>query len=383
MFNNVALDVVIGLVFIYLLYSLLASVIQEIIATHFDFRAKILEKAILRMLNDGQSDKQPWKDRLSGYMTLLRRASQVKGKKFAEAFYNHPLVKCLAEDTWHSKPSYLRAENFSKVVVDLLHGVEADLHGVNILRIKEALAEGKLKLDAFTETPISPDPANSTDGKHIEEETRRFLQSLLSEAQGDVNKFKLSLEKWFDSTMERASGWYKKYTQVGLLFVGLIIAVVFNVDSLVIVKKLSRDPKLREQVVQAAIVYTKENPELNKVSSPDSDIIQKRKALIKSADSLIKNDINNVNKLMNLGWEHGFPNLDESQNNFFKALLGWILTALALSLGAPFWFDLLSKLVKLRGAGGRSEGTSPAQGSVSVQPVITINNNNPGEEAVG
>lgn len=56
MFNNVALDIFIGLVFIYLLYSLLATIIQEMIATRLAFRAKVLEKAILRMLDDTQND---------------------------------------------------------------------------------------------------------------------------------------------------------------------------------------------------------------------------------------------------------------------------------------------------------------------------------------
>ena len=32
-------------------------------------------------------------------------------------------------------------------------------------------------------------------------------------------------------------------------------------------------------------------------------------------------------------------------------ILGWLLTALLVMLGGPFWFDLLSRLVSLRGAG--------------------------------
>ena len=52
MFNSVVLDIVIGLIFIYLLYSLMATIIQEIIASYFGFRAKILERAIFRMLED-------------------------------------------------------------------------------------------------------------------------------------------------------------------------------------------------------------------------------------------------------------------------------------------------------------------------------------------
>ena len=61
MFNNGALDIVIGLVFIYLLYSLLATIIQEIIAAWLSFRAKYLEKAIMRMLDNDAAKGVPAK----------------------------------------------------------------------------------------------------------------------------------------------------------------------------------------------------------------------------------------------------------------------------------------------------------------------------------
>src|SRR4030095_2869467 len=145
MFNNVALDVVIGLVFIFLLYSLLTSIIQEIIATKLAFRSKILEKAILRMLEDGKTTKSlPIIDSLTGFYQLIFRSNNLKNKRFATAFYTHPLLKYLAEDTWFSKPDYISAGNFSKTVIDLLNGVENNLNGTNVLRIKESITTGKL-----------------------------------------------------------------------------------------------------------------------------------------------------------------------------------------------------------------------------------------------
>ena len=41
----------------------------------------------------------------------------------------------------------------------------------------------------------------------------------------------------------------------------------------------------------------------------------------------------------------------DSWLNLLIALLGWVITAFACTLGAPFWFDALSKLVKLRSSG--------------------------------
>ena len=108
MFNNVALDVFIGLIFVFLLYSLLATIIQEIIATRFAIRAKVLEKAILRMLEDGKTTGDvPYLDRINGILHIFNLKSLMKGKKVAPWFYAHPLIKYLAEDNWYSKPAII------------------------------------------------------------------------------------------------------------------------------------------------------------------------------------------------------------------------------------------------------------------------------------
>ncbi len=64
--------------------------------------------------------------------------------------------------------------------------------------------------------------------------------------------FKVKLEEWFDDTMERATGWYKRYTRVVLFIIGLIVAYVFNVDAIAIHRILSTNKIAREQMVQMA-----------------------------------------------------------------------------------------------------------------------------------
>src|SRR3954470_23135335 len=98
MFSNVALDVFIGLIFVFLLYSLLATIIQEMIAVRLAFRSKVLEKAILRMLEDGKTTtRTPYGDRIKGLLHLFGLTNQLKGKSIAPWFYAHPLIKYLAE----------------------------------------------------------------------------------------------------------------------------------------------------------------------------------------------------------------------------------------------------------------------------------------------
>lgn len=360
MFNSVVLDVVIGLVFIYLLYSLLVTIIQEIIASFFGFRAKILQRAVFRMLED----ENKFNSRFSSLFYLFKNKGNGgdPGSTTFE-FYNHPLIKFLGENSRHASPAYINKETFSKVLIDLLRGEVRPEDDIKKL-IQDAL-DGK---------------TTKWGNSGISKETLKYLNSIWADAQGDVDKFKVYLESWFDATMERASGWYKKHTQFILFFVGFIIAVIFNVDTIKIVDKLEKDPKLREQIVQQADAFVKEHPNLdqdliqlkNQVGSPKTEITSadssltkdgedslnlanfdalkgRRDLLFKKADSLINNDLKNTNNILGIKWRE-YQCKSGWVGCILKSLSGWIITALALSLGAPFWFDLLNKMMKMRGS---------------------------------
>lgn len=384
MFNSVALNVVISLVFIYLLYSLLATIIQELIATNLGLRARILKRAIKRMLDDDDQNPQ-----------------------FSSSFYNHPLIKYLAEGNIHSKPSYLTAENFSKVVIDLLRG--------------ENVQPGQ-DFRSFIQTALDTKQTQWGTKIHINPETLLYLQSIWTDAQGDVDKFKQKLEGWFDDTMERASGWYKKRTQLILFCIGLGLAMVFNIDTISITQKLSHDPKLAEQLADNAATYMQTHEELGQqlkekqsrqqpviatattktsVAGNDSSgiywqnrsndslnrysdsvanyIVVESNKLIDSANALIKTDIANTNQLLGLGWKCSCtcPNgstekLCIRENLHWWSLIGWLITALAISLGAPFWYDLLSKIIKIKGTGSNGDASGNQQnktaGSSNINP---------------
>lgn len=364
MFNSVVLEVVIGLVFIYLLYSLLATTVQEIIASHFAFRSKILERAIFRMLEDDHK----FKNRVKSLFYLFKKTGNGgEPRSVSSGFYKHPLIKFLGDNKPDSKPAYITKETFSKVMVDLLRGDEVKPGDDVRTLIQKALDEKRL----------------SWGGATISEETLSYIRSIWADAEGDIEKFKKHLENWFAETMERATGWYKKHTQFILLLVGFLIAIVFNVDTVKIINKLEKDPKLREQIVMQADAYAKVHPDLDKqllqqniehekfmsqytkeeLKSNDSlqnkiqedslnlarykDIIARRDTLLQRADQIMKRDISNVNYALGIGWKTPLCK-PFNLKCYIMALVGWLITALALSLGAPFWFDLLNKFMKLR-----------------------------------
>jgi hypothetical protein len=345
MFNSVVFNVVIGLVFIYLLYSLLATTIQELIAACFGMRSRMLKKGICRMLDD------------EGKVNELLSGS----------FYAHPLIKYLGQSKLFSKPSYMSAQNFSKVLIDLLRG-KSVMPGQNLAPfIQKALDDAKIQ---WEDTKINP-------------ETLTFLKSLWTDAQGDVEKYKTLLEQWYDDTMERVSGWYKMEIQLILFCIGLFLAVFFNIDTISIATKLSHDPRLASQLANNASVYLQTHKELGNqlkinaakqadttiaknITSSDLDSISEymvvqSKKLIDSANVMIKTDIASTNELLGLGWKYaGSKENDKkcisiSDNFHWWTIIGWLITALAISLGAPFWFDLLYKFISLRNAGKKPD----------------------------
>lgn len=364
MLNSSILDIVIGLIFIYLLYSLLATILQEIIASQFSFRAKILERAVFRMLED--ENKFASKFRSVSYLFKKTGNGGAKNSMTYE-YYKHPLILFLGESDCRGKPAYINKETFSKVIVDLLRGKDVAPGDDIKLLIQKSLN----------------DQTTSWGNAKISDQTLSYLKSIWADANGDVGKFKHHLENWFEETMDRASTWYKKHIQFILFFVGLTISIVFNVDTLKIIERLEKDPKLRQQLVQQAEAFQDAHPDLdeklllhqaeinkfqanyseNELIANDSlknkkltDSLElanylalkaKRDYLFDQANTLIRNDINNVHHSLGLGWE----TYDSSSfRNIFYSVIGWMVTALALSLGAPFWFDLLNKLMKLRGS---------------------------------
>ncbi|MCO4293406.1 hypothetical protein NF867_11065 [Solitalea sp. MAHUQ-68] len=400
MFGSVVLNVVIGLVFIYLLYSLLATILQEIISTWLGFRAKILERAIIRMLSDTtQRDKSFWAryiDRLRSFLALLLPPALAPKDKIIEgykhklsnAFYKHPLIKYLAEDTWHDKPGYITPQNFSKVIIDMLKENENGENAID--RIRKVLESGRIRFKIKNETYVEVD---------IDPETLSFFKGLLDDSEYKLDKFRTNLETWFNDTMERASGWYKRHVQLVLMIIGLLIAVTFNVDSIRITQKLSRDKDARDKMVELASNFHQQSQQSSfqvyrRVTSDsivldtsltekaDSIINARSTALVNEANNLLKTDLDSTNNVLSIGKGSFICNCENAHSKFgqffckvgcaLRAITGYLITALALSLGAPFWYDLLNKLMMLRGAVRKSDDNTGNDAGASSNQGQTI-----------
>src|SRR5436190_16917599 len=111
MFNSIALDVVVGLIFIFLLYSLLASILQEFFAKVFNLRAKMLSKAISRLLDDEERDFNKY---------CIGNTCPYNRRQFSYTFYRHPSIKYLGKNEFSKKPAYISDVLFAETLIKIL-----------------------------------------------------------------------------------------------------------------------------------------------------------------------------------------------------------------------------------------------------------------------
>ncbi len=277
LFNSTVLDVAIGLIFVYLLLGILCSTVNEWIAGILKARSKNLREGI-RGLLDGQT---------------------LGNTQFLEAFYQHPLISGMMHGGDH--PSYLASRTFSTAIIDLVTPtVSGPITMANLVDGINALPAGDVK---------------------------KALVALVGNVDGDLAAAQHNIENWFDDTMDRVSGWYKRTAQVWTVVIAVVLTVAANADTMNMARLLWVDPTVRSAVVEQS-KQSAQNP-----PAQTNNLTAQEGAALGSV----------------FGWTKDSWQVDLT--GWLQRLLGWVLTAIAVSLGAPFWFDTLNRFVNIRSAG--------------------------------
>lgn len=302
------IDVAIGLIFIYLLLSMICSTLNEFIARFLAYRAQTLEQGILTML---------------------------KNPATVQALYKHPLVDTQYRPSWfdrlrssrhQSKPSYIAAGTFSLTLIDIL---ETRPEAQGAIKASDGSAAGSL---------AAAIDANSD--QHLHE----VLRLLTAGATGDYEKMKASIELWYDDTMDRVSGWYKRKVQLILFIISLTLSVGLGIDTITLGTSLWQNSSLRAVVVAAA------QQQVRSVGQSGRSPIQTK---------TLQDDLNQINVPLGYSSKRGDPRyINPDPAGWLLKALGLLLTTIALSLGAPFWFDLLNNVVNLRQSGPKPNSTT-------------------------
>jgi len=283
--SNAIIDISIGLILIYLVLSLICTIANEFVANIVSLRARTLRAGITRLIDD---------------------------QDLRALFMDHGLIAS-AQVSSDSRlgPSYLSGRSVALALLDSLNT------GKPIPEVQDIVtAIGKL-----------PD-SNVKDA----------LQTAATQARGDIDKLRAGVASWFDDSMDRMSGIYKRRMHWISFGIGLAITIVLNADTVSVSKSLWLDSALRAQAVQLAstVAAKQSNPAQATITELQQDL-----------------------RPMPVGWDSapGRPDYNwyRSLSGTLEKIVGWLITALAITLGAPFWFDLLGKFVNLRTSGDKPE----------------------------
>lgn len=356
------LDFLIALVYTIAIGSVCLSLAYELLVYYFKYRAKYLKQLIDDVLND-----------------------KTLNLNFSELFYAHPQID-LTKRTYRHLPAYISSKNFSETLISV------------IVRTYESMEEKFVpdgKGGQILQKPTIAD--NITDrfkdavAKMNYSDLQILLTNFIDSADGDRDKLIQNISNWFDEYMNRSSGWYKVKTQKRMFWLALVLCIGMNIDFFKVSGVLFHDKELSKSIADyAAAHYEQQRDSLLQaikpvaITSPDSlsstdsinaaaitDSLQKQytKDSTRAALqlSLLQNNMKLIDSLYKgnapIGWEadgvHKWQDLSTVKIDWFSKILGWLVSAALLAMGAPFWFDLLGKLVNLRKAGIKPTETTP------------------------
>lgn len=274
MLNSTVLEVAFGLIFCFASISLITSAMNEAMASIFKLRGRRLLAGVQLLLNDPQ---------FNGLALALYNHAMINPQSVGNAEHLRDIV---------TKPSYIPSRHFAVALIDVLQAPG------NAQSIPLDQALGALKDDQL----------------------RPMLLGMVRRAAGNEEKLHAELEGWFDNGMARVAGGYKRRSQLTCFVIALLIAVLFNIDSIHVFETLWIHPALAAQLSLAQ--YGEVNSAIAQLTS------------------------------LPVGWAQA-PDFYLGSMPTWVMMLGWLLTASSVLFGAPFWFDLLQKLTHLRGTGAK------------------------------
>jgi len=441
MYIEELLEVAIGLVFVWFMLALACMQAQEVIAGAFKLRARDLEKAIRGMLEEPES-AHVFKRLAEWVKRILKKSEGAKKSELVDKLYNHQLIRALSKPG--KKPSYIPDRTFALALFDVVvtAGTDASVIGEALntwsKKLEDLKNKGEIPDEALQAVQVALprliDLVNSAPGRPelltqlraaVEPLTTQYpflkpsldellqattlqqlthgvaawaatneragqaLNALIAGAgayakQGEtaLAMARTNVETWFNDTMDRLTGWYKRRAQVITITLGVVFAIALNADTVVMATTLWREPMIRGTLVARAQEF--EQPEEIEGVDPATAIEDFRAQfeglrlplgwvpaeLDAEEQQLASKKQQCTWKPWALSDEHveyvlGVPigekcwvpvdapkgGIPRDWSYGLSKILGLLISGCASCLGAPFWFDVLKKLTNVRSAG--------------------------------
>jgi len=306
MLNSSVLDVAIGLIFTFLAFSLAVSSLLEAIASMLKWRSTILLQGVKDLLND---------QRFNGLALNLYNHALVNPRDPGTAGGTDPQKQSADANVKGLKhpPAYINADQFADAMVDII-GLASNPNGMR-QAINDSVQDPQLKL---------------------------LLNGIVDRTGGVLHKVHQELAGWFDNAMDRVGGAYKRKTQLWGFAIAMVMAAVLNVSAINIGRTLWRRPMVARTIApQNDFAHQDVIKQLNALEALDLPIGWK-------VEDFKNFSANFSNCHLKTDLSYLGPGLD--------LIAGWLITAVATLFGAPFWFDALERIIRLKGS-----GPSPAE----------------------
>lgn len=290
--NGTVFDIAAGLLIVFVILSVTCAWLNEAIQSVRDQRARMLQTAIEQLLGD-----EP-----------LGPARRIK---------QHVLIRALAHDP-SAMPSYLSSSAFAQALLDALVPADGE-HPLTMRRLREAVAQ-------------------------LPDASRAALLALTNAPDADLAGVRANIERWFDDAMDRTSGAYKRHISRWLFGLGFVLAAATNLDTIQLVQRFERESSLRAAVA-ADIAHTAASGKLATRQPHAEDLA----IFFWDTDHIVSVDQTDICPRALRSPELSFAWLAW----LALKLVGFLMTGVAVSLFAPWLFDLLSRFVNLRATGTR------------------------------
>lgn len=400
------LDLIIGMAFVYFLLSLICVALQEIKARAYNERSKNLKKWIFdtfrydrearsseglasRLWNNIIIDGLTQEGRSASYIprdvfvsALLDEIHYESDDKYEKIIYKElqPLkeLQALEEKLENFKPAsesglkeFGELEEKRKAIIESARKMGLDSSEAITKKMKE-LEESLNDRKPYDFESIGTSIRNSD---LLPQRMKRAILQIYNESHSNMDSFRERLERWFDQAMERNAGTFKKQAQKSVLIFSIFVTILLNVDSIGLIQYFYSHPAEAARVADAAEKMMADSTTARRLNSMQDSTTKQLLAEVKAGISELRE------LKLPMGWRKEVltakfckPDGFLIAGNVFMTLLGWFLTAIAVSLGAPFWYDTLNKLVDLRSA-GKKPAPAPA--------AVTDSNKNTSDNPLG
>ncbi|HSG44168.1 MAG TPA: hypothetical protein VLA72_13520, partial [Anaerolineales bacterium] len=305
---GVLVGTAVGVLMVWIMLAAITSQILEWVAQGLKWRPQILEETVNIILG--------------------------KDENLTNEFYDHPLIKSLHNKDGERKPSKIPNRQFASVVFDMFINAGTEKSGSNDL--KNSIENLRSNISTLRKD-------NSSNLNHL----AKAMDTILVDVSIDVDKVDKSIaetrhrvEAWYEDAMARMSGAYKRKLYIWTLLIGIILSAALNADSLAIANTLWKEPLVRDALVAQAEQLKLEDLGVSIEVAPQQ---------------AAQDNVQDLQSLpIPIGWTTENIPARGDTNGWIMKFGGILVSGIAAAQGAPFWFEIMKKLLNFRSKGKAS-----------------------------